>query len=358
MVTTDRHRCDALIVTADPDRPVRHVPLPGLTQDAVYEQGDRLLAARRASASLDASELRRAESVLHDVLGWLWDAAAEPILAALGHTTVPGPDDAWPRVWWCPIGVMAYLPLHAAGHHHDIATDAAPRTVMDRVVSSYTPTVHALAYARRAPVPSGTDGRPALIVAMPRTPGEPPLRGADDEARRLRRLLGDATVLRKRHATHQAVLSALPKHSVAHFACHGATDWRDPGASRLLLHDHATRPLTVAEISRLRLGGADLAYLSACGTADTHPRLVDEAVHVTAAFQLAGFRATVGTLWRISDQVATRVAEDVYTELTDAGTRAPDTARTALGLHHAVRRVRADLLDAPTLWASLIHTGV
>ncbi|MEV7011144.1 CHAT domain-containing protein [Streptosporangium sp. NPDC051022] len=362
MVTTDPHRCDALILTDDPERPVRHVPLTGLTEDDVYLQGERFLAARRTAVTAsDTFTRRRAQADLHDVLGWLWDTVAAPVLAELGHTATPAPGREWPRLWWCPVGVMAYLPLHAAGHHHDIVTDgASPRTVMDRVVSSYTTTVRALAYARRSPTPSDvrTAGhRPALIVAMPSTPGARPLPGADDEARRLSGLLRNATLLRGPHATHQAVLAALPAHSVVHFACHGTSDWNDPGASRLLLFDHTTRPLTVSAISRLRLTGADLAYLSACETSDTHPRFVDEGVHITAAFQLAGFRNTIGTLWSINDQVAARVAEEVYTQLTDEGSRTADTSRTALALHNATRHLRAALFDTPTLWACHVHTG-
>ncbi|MFD0686696.1 CHAT domain-containing protein [Actinomadura fibrosa] len=357
LVTTDRDRCDALIVTGDTARPVRHVPLPALTEQAAYEQGDRFLAARRAAVTApDASGRRRAEAELHDVLGWLWDTTAAPILTALGHTAAP--EDGWPRIWWCSVGVMAYLPLHAAGHHHDLLTDTPPRTVMDRVVSSYTPTIRALAYARRNPAPSSPEARPALIVAMPETPDAPPLPGADDEAHRVSRLLTEPTILRSRHATRQAVLSALPRHSVAHFACHATSGWDAPDAGRLLLHDHSASPLTVAEISRLDLAGADLAYLSACGTSDTHPRLVDEAVHITAAFQLAGFRATIGTLWPINDRVATQAAEEIYTELTGEGTRPPDAARAAHALHHALHRLRATYLDAPTLWAGQIHAGI
>nr|WP_237417836.1 CHAT domain-containing protein [Actinomadura rayongensis] len=330
---------------------VRHVPLPGLTDAAVRAYGDRFLAARRVA--LGGRDGRaRAEDELHDVLGWLWDTVAAPVLDALGYTGVPR--GAWPRVWWCPVGVLAYLPLHAAGHHHDLVADVPPRTVMDRVVSSYTPTIRALAYARRE---TERENGSALIVAMPETPDMAPLPGADAEAHRVAGLLADPTVLRTRAATRKAVLKALPDHSVVHFACHTATDWDDPGANRLLLHDHAVRPLTVAEISRQRLTGADLAYLSACGTSDTHPRLVDEAVHITAAFQLAGYRTTIGTLWPLSDRVATQVAEEVYAALTDGGARPPDTACAALALHHALRRVRAAFLDAPTLWAGQIHAG-
>src|SRR5207249_4816555 len=107
--------------------------------------------------------------------------------------------------------------------------------------------------------------------------------------------------------TSEAVLGALPSHGVAHFACHGRSDTDDPGASALLLSDAADHPLTVTEIYRQNLTGAELAYLSACSTTDTRPRLADEAVHITAAVQLAGYRNVIGTLWPVDDRSARRV---------------------------------------------------
>jgi CHAT domain-containing protein len=196
-----------------------------------------------------------------------------------------------------------------------------------------------------------------VIVAMPDTPGAPSLPGASHETRRLTSLLPGATVLRGHRATHDAVTAALPRHAVAHFSCHGVSEWTSPDTSRLLLHDHTSHPLTVTAVSRLHLTHADLAYLSACSTTDTHPTLADEAVHITAAFQLAGYRNVIGTLWPIDDHTATRIAVDVYTRLTDHGTRPPHTSRTALALHHAIRRIRTDYLATPTLWAAHIHTG-
>lgn len=72
---------------------------------------------------------------------------------------------------------------------------------------------------------------------------------------------------------HRAdILEVLSSHPIAHFACHGETDWDDPALSRLVLHDHQNRPLTVADINTLHLNGA-LAFLSACSTASPSPRL-------------------------------------------------------------------------------------
>jgi hypothetical protein len=101
-------------------------------------------------------EREKARHTVLDVLGWLWDAAAEPVLARLGHTGDRKSGDPWPRVWWCPTGPLSVLPIHAAGHHPRYRTTATRNTdcVLDRVISSYTPTLTALRTICRG-VPAG-----------------------------------------------------------------------------------------------------------------------------------------------------------------------------------------------------------
>jgi CHAT domain-containing protein len=264
-------------------------------------------------------------------------------------------------LWWCPVGILAYLPLHAAGHHEDILDGTPnPRTVLDRVVSSYTATIQSLAYARQAPPDTGAVA-PVLIVSVPAAPGTATLDNVSDETRRLARILPGARVIEGADAGSDNVLTALTTHPVVHFACHGLSDWDDPGNSRLVLHDHLAKPLTIAAISQLRLDGAELAYLSACSTAEAQPRLADEAVHITASFQLAGYRHVIGTLWPVNDQAATDIATDLYSRLTSGDGNRLDTRGAALALHHAVRRLRSGdgrHLAPPTLWAAYIHTGI
>ncbi|MEU7825936.1 CHAT domain-containing protein [Catellatospora sp. NPDC049133] len=352
MVTTDPLRCDALILTADPHRPVLHVPLPDLTHEDVLNKAARFRGALAAvhDDRHSISTQARAQQTVRDILAWLWDTTTAPVLTALGHTRT-SPDDSWPRVWWCPVGVLAHLPLHAAGYHDDVRAGAAePRTVLDRVVSSYTATIHALAHARQRPSGAAAD-RPALIVSMPQTPGAPDLPGAARETDLIASLLPGARILQGAEATRDAVVSALGQHPMAHFACHGSTDWNAPDHSRLYLHDHADHPLTVAALSRLRLPDADLAYLSACETTETQLRLADEAIHITAAFQVAGYRSVVGTLWQVSDQASTTLASHFYTNLTEG-------APSAQALHHATRELRRRSLRAPSRWAAYIHTGI
>lgn len=127
---------------------MRTVPLPGLTVKVAEEQLDRLSAASRTAGTrdLEPPEYQSAQHEIRSVLAWLWDAVVEPILAHLGYTSAPRDGVPWPRLWWCPVGALAFLPLHAAGHYNFV--DDSPRTALDRVVSSYTPTVRALAHAR------------------------------------------------------------------------------------------------------------------------------------------------------------------------------------------------------------------
>src|SRR5690606_14430743 len=110
---------------------------------------------------------------------------ASPVLAR-----VPGTDRAdagRPRLWWCPAGPVVRLPLHAAGHHtrpRPPGSPEPPPTVMDRVTPSYTPTLAALARALRdgPDRPSGAAHPGALVVAVQKTRGLPPLPQARREA--------------------------------------------------------------------------------------------------------------------------------------------------------------------------------
>ena len=181
-----------------------------------------------------------------------------------------------------------------------------------------------------------------------------PLDQVPAEAQLIARMLPGSTVIDGPAVTRDSVLSALRSNRVVHFACHGVSDWTTPRSSRLLLADHLTLPLTIAEISSLDLD-ADLAFLSACETTQAPARLADEVVHITSAFQLAGFRQVIGTLWPVNDKAARVIATRVYAELTGNGTRALDPTGAAVALHTVIRRYRDAW--APTRWAAHVHVG-
>ncbi len=100
-----------------------------------------------------------------------------------------------------------------------------------------------------------------------------------------------------------------------------------------------------------------MAYLSACSTARaTNSRLLDEAIHLASAFQMAGFPHVIGTLWEIGDKIAVEIARAFYSTITNPdGTIDADHAAEAL--HHAIRAQRDCQPDSPYLWASHIHAG-
>jgi CHAT domain-containing protein len=125
-----------------------------------------------------------------------------------------------------------------------------------------------------------------------------------------------------------------------------------------LLYDHPDNPLTVTGISKLRLTGAELAFLSACSTSGSSQRLLDQAVHITAAFQLAGYQSVIGTLWPVRDDVAVQVTREFYSRLTEKGTKSPQTSLAAQNLHYTIRRLREDFPDDPAVWAGFVHAGL
>ncbi|MFD4224314.1 CHAT domain-containing protein [Streptomyces griseus] len=337
-VNVSRHRCDALILTPDGVRPLR---LDGLSSQAVSQRV-------RALHTAFSEDRMAAEQTVHDTLGWLWDTVAGPVLDALGLTEPPAADGPWPRIWWAPVGALSLLPLHAAGHHRD----GGP-ALLDRVVSSMTPTIRALGHARAGRRDDRTEPR-LLVVAMPHTPDAPDLPGAAAEAGHLAALVPDATVLVGADATRDAVLDALSDGGWAHFACHGYSDPENPSDSHLVLHDHDRAPFRVLDLSRLRLRNAEFAFLSACDTARTTARLSDEAIHPLAAFQIAGFSQVVGTLWRVDDAVAPAFSRQVYGELT-AGRSGVLCASAAV--HRAVRLLRTTYPNLPSVWAAHVHAG-
>jgi hypothetical protein len=369
VLNVSAYRSDAILLTGSG---IASLQLPGLDAATVNEQVIAFHAALDAIAATGSTrDGFNAQRTLLQVLAWLWDNAAGPVLSALGYREQPAAGEPWPRLWWVTGGPLSLLPIHASGHHAS-QPDSSYRTVMDRVVSSYTPTVGALTHARitnNTFAPSETNR--SLIVAMPTTPGLPnegKLKYVTAEAAMLNNRLPHPVLLLEPSVpnntggsqlpTKNAVLDHLAHCNYAHFACHSYSDPADPSQSRLLLHDHQHDPLTVAALASLTFDRAQLAYLSACSTAIvTNINLLDEAIHLTSALQLAGFRHVIGTLWEVGDTAAFKVADTFYAALASFdGTLSPDHA--AYALHGAIRAQRDKQPATPYLWAAHIHVGV
>lgn len=286
-VTLHELRSHALVVTTDG---AEAVPLTGVSLPLVQEWFDRL---ERAGAGTDdaASEARA-------VLGDLWDAVASPVLDTLRITASPGAPTERPRLWWVPSGPAVFLPLHAAGRFSAAASvphQMPGENVLDRVISSYAPTLRALRHARLRPAPAGV--RSVLAVAASGEADSPGrLRWAVGESKDVHDAVGAGRYLPPEEATLAAVVQALPEHPWLHYAGHGAD-----GA--LVLGEQLLSP---SDVDRLSLPSAELVYLSGCDTARGKAALADESLNLAAALHLAGYRDAVGTLWRVRDDLAAR----------------------------------------------------
>jgi CHAT domain len=351
IINISEFRCDALIVASGG---LHHVPLENVSRKGVDEStfpfflgldGAQRPASSRVPGAIPASVFVEA------TLGWLDERVTGPILnelLALPDVIKASPR---PRIWWCPTGPLAFYPLHAAGHTANDREDTT--AVMDRVVSSYTPTLRALIHARqRQSQDDGTSLPHTLIVAMPKTPHQQDLPAAATEVENYKRIFPEARVLTSTEASRHAVMEQLRHCSWVHFACHGSHDASKPSASSLHLFDG---PLSAAEISRLRIENGEFAFLSACRTSQASTRITEESLTLASAMSLAGYRHVIGTLWSIEDSLAPFVAKAVYAALTQNSTT--DAADAATALHATQNALRTMRPDAPSLWAPYIHVG-
>jgi hypothetical protein len=357
VVNVSRWRCDALIVTTEGIRPVE---LPDLTAEQVTQRTSAYLRALQDSTNVSGAasftegveQRRRSLSALRETLRstleWLWDVVADPILKALRLVETPPDGGPWPRLWWCPTGLLTLLPLHGAGYHD--AGDG--RAVIDRVVSSYTPTLRALGESAEAWLEPAPDRSDLLFVGVPDAVDQLPLTEvvAKERAFLTKRFPGGLTVLDGSEATVSEVSKELAAHRWAHISCHGHQDVNDPSGAGFQLSDGR---LTVTRISAARHAG-EFAFLSACKTATGGINLPDEVITLAAALSYTGYRHVVATLWTVNPRVVADVSEAVYSRLISDGAFHPE--RSAEALHHAVRGLRASgrSLDS---WLPFTHNG-
>ena len=367
MVNASRWSCDALVLTAGE---IRRISLPDLNFSDILAKTDRYLRAIQefeisvAKTSADGEQQNEGrywtakvamEQVLTSTHEWMWDRIAGPVLGELGFVSTLADGKTWPRVWWCPTGPLTLLPLHAAGYHED-STLAQPPTVLDRVVSSYTPTVRALMEARaRGPVSTSfpVDDK-LLIVTLEDSPGQSSLPNVARERDLLTRLFaGRCTLLNGISATRDAVLSGLAAHRLVHFSCHGTQDLAKPSNGGLILADGT---LSVTDLSAGQYSG-DFAFMSACKTATGSVTLPDEVITLASAIHYTGYRHVISTMWSVWDDAAADLTQSIYQRLMHEGKFIPDDS--AIALHDAVRelRDRADNRHSPSIWSPFIHTG-
>jgi CHAT domain-containing protein len=115
-------------------------------------------------------------------------------------------------------------------------------------------------------------------------------------------------------------------------------------------------PLSLSQIATLRLTDAEIAFLSACRTAGGSDILADEAMHIAAGMQMAGYRSVVSTMWTMSDSVGPMLVCEFYGRLLRGSN--VDPSRAAGALRDAVLVLRKDRNVPLADWVTFICMGV
>lgn len=235
-------------------------------------------------------------------------------------------------------GLLGRVPIHAAGYH----VDQSSNTVLDRVVSSYHPSISSIIRSRRnpsrqAPITSGQ----ALLVGMASTAGSSSLKCVPKEISTIQDLctLLSLQVVQPKPSKGQ-ILAQLPACSVFHFAGHGFSDYDNPLESYLALDRDKQNSITIKDLLKINLFPAPplLAYLSTYATGQVqNDSFVDESLHIISGCLLAEFRHVIGTLWKVEDIVCQQMAK-----LTHEGLREHGLCETSVSwaLHKATRTLR------------------
>ena len=274
------------------------------------------------------------------ILKTLWQLVVQPIASALENDVKL---ERGSRIWWCPTGAASLLPLHAAGDY-----DKRGETLPDQFISSYTATLTSLIRARVNLSPAVIANSDLLILGQSQDPTLPAVR---TEIEIIQRIVKNTALLDGTDATPDSCVLSMAHHPWVHLACHGSVDEKNPFKSHFSL---SGGPLTILEIARQNIPDAYFAFLSACHSAEGNRERPDEALHLTAGMQFAGFRSVVGTLWAVCDADGPTVAETFYSNLFGLGPN--PTNSPAVALHRAVAELRRRKVPI-TRWACFVHYG-
>src|SRR6266540_4067045 len=217
-----------------------------------------------------------------------------------------------------------------------------------------------------------------LPSGMPQTAGSnvslsqvyfPPLRGTAGEARALKAMLPQATVLTGERAT-EARLKQLSSPKILHLATHGFflrdQDPNSPVEISLLrsglalaganLRRGGPDPaddgiLTALEAAGLDLWGTKLVVLSACDTGVGEVKVGEGVYGLRRALALAGAETQVMSLWPVSDTGTRDLMIGYYKAL-----------KRGEGRGEGLRRVQLEMIKSrdrrhPFYWASFIQSG-
>ncbi len=183
------------------------------------------------------------------------------------------------------------------------------------------------------PVYSGRPQRTMADVRGQTIRGLPldPLPFTKEEVEHIKALYGDkATVFTSDEASETTLKIRASQASILHIACHGLLN-TEMLASGLALSPSATDDglLTAAEIFQEVRTSADLVVLSACETGLGTATYSEGVLGLTRAFQYAGGRSILVSLWKINDPATAIIMQHMY-EFLKAGATKDEALRKAM----------------------------
>jgi CHAT domain-containing protein/tetratricopeptide (TPR) repeat protein len=317
----------------------------------------------------------------------LASACAETLLAGI---ELGGRGPA--RLFIVPDGALHGLPFEVL----PLGGEPTRRPLIELAEIAYAPSVSLLLRAppRRPAAPGGTVALAAFGDPAPRAgdgarearggvQGEielGPLPHARREVEALERLYPGGRVYVGAEATEERFFAEAPRAAILHLAAHAVLDDARPAFSGIALAPatggrgaHADGWLQAFEVLETPLA-ADLATLSACESGRGTLRRGEGLLGLARAFQLAGARRLLVSLWKVDDALTADFMSDFYRRLRRGGTAAAALRATKLAMLGsgapagrpaeavgAARGVgvssRAASLAAPSAWAAFVLVG-
>ncbi|KZT04056.1 uncharacterized protein LAESUDRAFT_786379 [Laetiporus sulphureus 93-53] len=243
--------CDALMIVFG-SKDVIHLPLDGLTYQIAQNLELSLNSLLRNKDRIISTKMEfsgdEAYSSFESILSELWSKIVKPVLDRLDYQKQTSTCSNLSRIFWCPTGPLAFLPIHAAGIY---GTAESNIKLSEFAISSYTPTLSALILPSEDNIPQNNH---LLAVAQPSSDGQFfQLPGTQKKIskikERLKRLSSMQVLLVESDGRKDDVLDKLQKCSWAHFACHGIQDLQNPVNSGLQLANN--QHLKLSDIVRV-----------------------------------------------------------------------------------------------------------
>jgi CHAT domain-containing protein len=268
----------------------------------------------------------------------------------LTYSDTPALLEKWGQALWAPwadqvgphIQRLIVVPTGPLYRIPFAAITLQGKTMLERYQVDCSTSATAWLVSRRSPQP----GRGTLLAALGNVRAASdldPLPGTLVELNSLEKLWPQALTLREQAMSQRALREKSVGRRLLHFATHGRLDSNEPLLGGLAASDGM---VTVSDIFHWQLA-AELAVLSACDTGKFGRG--EEYVGLSRAFQCAGARTLLVTLWSISDEATASWMKTLHGQLRQGKTLSQAHQQATLELRKSQ--------PAPFYWAPFVIWG-